>query len=84
MLNVRIEGYNYRYFSIGINSGDLISLIKFQWKDRFLKTGFMFYREMDGNINIDLPEVCHQNLINDQLNRIIKLLFFSVVQYQLN
>ncbi|XP_015680391.1 calpain-9 [Protobothrops mucrosquamatus] len=27
------------------------------WKDRFLKTGFMFYREMDGNVNIDLPEV---------------------------
>lgn len=82
MLNVRIEAYNC--FSIGTNPGDLISLIKFQWKDRFLKTGFIFYREMDGNVNIDLPEVCHQNLIKDQINHIIKLLFFSVVQYQLN
>ncbi|KAL7987586.1 hypothetical protein Chor_006505, partial [Crotalus horridus] len=51
----KIEAYNG--FSIGTNPGDLISLIKFQWKDRFLKTGFMFYREMDGNVNIDLPEV---------------------------
>lgn len=70
MLNVTIEACNC--FSIVANPDDLISLMKFQWKISFLKIGFMFYREMDGNVNIDLPEVCHQNLIKDQINHIIK------------